>query len=247
MTTSLSDINNKNLQSFSSFYEKNETSQELIKQEVTLGVFGFEQSGKSTLINRFKNYKLLIEEDSGVLTFKRFQIQTNCGTFTVKSIEFPDKQYVFNEKDSEVYKKQMKNIQIAVILFDHTSIKSLHESMKILDELKQQREELPIIVAGNKIDSFQRTISRSHLKEQKIDELQNYFDISAISNYNLEKMFTKILRILTENEEIVLVSEANFKQHETHVDPKIYQQMELEEKFKKQLLQAEGKIENQHI
>ncbi|EWS74988.1 ADP-ribosylation factor family protein (macronuclear) [Tetrahymena thermophila SB210] len=241
MATSLSDINNKNLQSFSSFQE-NKSSQELIKQSFTLGVFGFEQSGKSTLINRFKGYKLLIEEDSGVLTFKRFQIQTNYGNFDIKSIEFPDKQYVFDEKNLNTYKQQMMNIQIAIILFDHTSIKSLHESMKILDEIKQQREELPIIVAGNKIDSFQRTISKQHLKEQKIDELKNYFDISAISNYNLEKMFTKLLRILTQNEEIVLVSGANFKQHELNVDPKIYQQMELEEKFKKQLLEAGGGV-----
>ncbi|KAL4512944.1 hypothetical protein ABPG72_017629 [Tetrahymena utriculariae] len=247
MATSLSDIYNNNQRFQSSFYESKLTSQELVIQQFTLGVFGFEQSGKSTLINRFKNYILIIDEDSGALTFKRFQIQTNLGTFTIKSIEFPDKQYVFNQKDLDAYNQQMKNIQIAIILFDHTSIKSLQESTKIMDEIKKQRKEMPIIVAGNKIDSFQRTISKPQLKEQNIDEIQNYFDISAISNYNLEKMFTKMLRILAQNEEIVLISEANFKQHEIHVDPKVYQQMELEEKFKQQLLQADDRTQNQHF
>lgn len=89
-------------------------------------------------------------------------------------------------------------IGVALVLFDFTSPLSVIEAVRIVNELRELRPTMPIIVAGNKIDSMEKKVWETHIASSRLKEKANeYFEISAIANFNLLKMFTVLLSLHT--------------------------------------------------
>jgi GTP-binding nuclear protein Ran len=71
-----------------------------------------------------------------------------------------------------------------------------------LGDLVRVCENIPIVLAGNKVDVKERKVKAKTITFHRKKNLQ-YYDISAKSNYNFEKPFLWLARKLTGNNSLV--------------------------------------------
>jgi|SaaInlStandDraft_5_1057022.scaffolds.fasta_scaffold02539_2 GTP-binding nuclear protein Ran len=154
-------------------------------------IFGDSGVGKTTFLKRhiidkyIKNYSATINNIEYELQF-----DNNNSLNIINDI---------SEQDDNI-----SNIDGAIIMFDVTcrlSYKNVKKWHKLIIS-KYGNDILPIILCGNKIDLVtKRKIKSSmievHKKSRKYKIL--YYDISAESNYNYEKIFFELLKLINKN------------------------------------------------
>ncbi|XP_028640888.1 GTP-binding nuclear protein Ran-like [Grammomys surdaster] len=85
--------------------------------------------------------------------------------------------------------------QCAIIIFDVTSIVSYKNVPNWHRDLVRVCENIPIVLCGNKVDIKDREMKAKSIVFHRKKNLQ-YYDISAKSNYNIEKPFLWLARKL---------------------------------------------------
>ena len=93
-----------------------------------------------------------------------------------------------------------------IAMFDLTSSKSY---LDLSTFLMKNKAEVPLIIVGNKCDVKDRKVSARHIAIHRRLNCP-YYDISSKSNYNFEKPFLHLARILTKTPDLCLMEEEYF-------------------------------------
>jgi GTP-binding nuclear protein Ran len=105
-----------------------------------------------------------------------------------------------------------------IAMFDVTNKLSMENTDKWISDVKNVCGDIPVILAGNKVDIADRKISPKQIREKLKSPSHNssiYLDISAKSNYNFEKPFLKLARRLTGKNDL------QFREFDAIVPPEV--------------------------
>ena len=92
----------------------------------------------------------------------------------------------------------------AIIMFDTTYRTSYKNVPHWYKEIVKVCDNIPTVLLGNKIDDVDRKVKPKNITFHRKKNLQ-YYDISAKSNYQIEKPFIYIMRKLTGNANLQLL------------------------------------------
>jgi len=92
----------------------------------------------------------------------------------------------------------------AIIFFDLTSRPTYKNVPKWHLELERVCGRIPMVLVGNKIDVHDRAVKAKNIVFHR-KKLIQYYDISAKSNYNIEKPFVSIMKQLVGDPGLVIV------------------------------------------
>ncbi|KAK2961231.1 putative GTP-binding nuclear protein spi1 [Blattamonas nauphoetae] len=96
--------------------------------------------------------------------------------------------------------------QCAILMFDVTSRDTYSNVDKWYRDLTRVCENIPIVLVANKVDSRDRKVRTKQVTFHRQKNLQ-YVEISAKSNYNIEKPYIMLLSKLADNPNVTLVRE----------------------------------------
>jgi GTP-binding nuclear protein Ran len=91
-----------------------------------------------------------------------------------------------------------------IIMFDVTSRITYRNVPNWYADARREHEHEPIVLVGNKCDIKDRAVKPRHINFHRKKNLQ-YYDVSAKSNYNIEKPFLHLLRVLLGNPNLTIV------------------------------------------
>ena len=97
----------------------------------------------------------------------------------------------------------------AILMFDVTSRMSYQEIPTWYTDVMRVTDHIPMVLAGNKVDVKDRKVQPQSIKFHEEKEIP-YYDISARSNYNIEKPFLALAQRLLKNEGLEFVREEPF-------------------------------------
>ena len=110
------------------------------------------------------------------------------------------------EKFSNTRYDYYKGAYCAIIMFDVTSCISYKNVTNWYNDLVRIYGNIPICLCGNKVEIPDRKVKAKKINFHRENKLQ-YYDISAKSNYNIEKPFLWIARNLIGDNELIFVEE----------------------------------------
>jgi len=114
--------------------------------------------------------------------------------------------------------------QCAIIMFDVTSRITYKNVPNWHRDIVRVCENIPIVLAGNKVDVKDRQVKAKNIQFHRKRHLQ-YYDLSARSNYNFEKPFLWLARRLTNQPNLQFVGQYA-KAPEIQIDAALIQQHE---------------------
>lgn len=117
--------------------------------------------------------------------------------------------------------------QCAIIMFDVTSRITYKNVPTWHKDLIRVCENIPIVLAGNKVDIKDRKVKAKAITFHRKKNLQ-YYDISAKSNYNFEKPFLWLARKLAGDQSLEFVAVPALEPPEVSMDPELLKQYEKE-------------------
>ncbi|CAF4689555.1 unnamed protein product [Rotaria sp. Silwood1] len=117
--------------------------------------------------------------------------------------------------------------QCAIIMFDVTSRMSYRNVPLWHKDIIRNCDNIPIVLCGNKIDAKNRKLKAKSITYHRKNNVQ-YYEISALSNYNLEKPFLLLAQKLTGNNNLQFVSQVPLLPPAIHLDPDILRENELQ-------------------
>lgn len=110
--------------------------------------------------------------------------------------------------------------QAAIIMFDVTARITYKNVPQWYKDLTRVCENIPIVLLGNKSDSKERTVKPQDITFHRKHNLQ-YFDISAKSNYNIERPFEYLLRKLVGDPTLKFTEAPALHPPTITIDPKL--------------------------
>ncbi|CAF1568391.1 unnamed protein product [Rotaria magnacalcarata] len=191
---------------------------------ILIGDFGV---GKTTFVKRYLTYDIenecLYRKSSPAYQLKFY---TNSG------------EIIFNVSDT-LGQERLRGIrdsyyiggQCAIIMFDLTSRVTYRNVPMWYADLARVCDNIPIVLCGNKADLKDRKLKAKSMIFHRKKNIQ-YYEISALSNYNLEKPFLWLAKKLTENDTLLFTSAVILRSPERDMDPELIQ------KYENELLQA---------
>jgi len=194
--------------------------------EFKLILVGAENVGKTTYRSRFLP---LSPPDSTTSDFTSMLLYSNCGPVNFKI-------YETSEEDSPIY----EDAQCAILMFDVCNRDSYKAIPKFYNAIKLNCKEIPIVLVGNKCDNSEaRTVKPKSITFHRKKNLQ-YYDLSALTNYHVEKPLIYLMRKLVGDPNLCLVEAPALKPTENMMT---YDQLkELEDETKNFVL-ATGEVE----
>lgn len=94
----------------------------------------------------------------------------------------------------------------AIIMFDVTSMISFKNVESWYNDIIKACGPIPIVLCGNKMDIPHKKVPNRNIIELMKKYSLTYFEISAKSNYNYEKPFLYLLRILLNNPNLQIIN-----------------------------------------
>jgi GTP-binding nuclear protein Ran len=119
------------------------------------------------------------------------------------------------------------NGQCGIIMFDVTSRITYKNVPNWHRDLVRVCENIPIVLCGNKVDVKERKVKAKTITFHRKKNLQ-YYDISAKSNYNIEKPFLWLARKLVGNAGLEFVASPALLPPEVTVDEAVLKEYEQE-------------------
>jgi GTP-binding nuclear protein Ran len=117
----------------------------------------------------------------------------------------------------------------AIIFFDVTSRGTYKNVPNWYRDVRHVCGNIPIVLCGNKVDMVkERQVKAKHITFHIKKKLQ-YFNISAKSNYNIEKPFLYLARVLLSNPSLEFVEAPAVQPPEIHIPETQRQQIEKEQ------------------
>jgi GTP-binding nuclear protein Ran len=101
----------------------------------------------------------------------------------------------------------------AILMFDLTKRESYAHLEQWYHDIVEVCGKIPIVLVGNKVDLVNRQVLPQEITFHREHSLQ-YYDVSAKSNFHLEKPFLWLARELTHNPHLAFVEEAAIVPHE---------------------------------
>lgn len=98
-------------------------------------------------------------------------------------------------------------------MFDVTSMTTYKSVPNWYRDLTRVCENIPIVLCGNKVDCKDRKVRARNITFHRKKNIQ-YYDISARSNYNIEKPFLYLARKLVSDPKLVFVAAPAVKPQE---------------------------------
>lgn len=152
--------------------------------------------GKTTFIRRHttgdfsKIYDATFES-----TEYKLQFHTNHGDVIFNILDTPGQNYQFEWN---------RNIDAAIVMFDITSQFSYKNAAKIMGNLRlTYGEDFPVVLCGNKIDCERDAkVEFSSITLHDDEKCIAYHNVSAKSNYNIEKPFLSVLRHFNDTDDV---------------------------------------------
>ncbi|CAF3801937.1 unnamed protein product [Rotaria sp. Silwood1] len=117
--------------------------------------------------------------------------------------------------------------QCAIIMFDVTSSITYKNIANWYNNLMRVCENIPIVLCGNKVDVNDGKLQAESIIFHRKHNM-NYYNISALSNYNFEKPFLWIAQKLTGIRELQFVNPINLSPPEIDINEEIVQKYEQE-------------------
>lgn len=90
----------------------------------------------------------------------------------------------------------------AIIMFDKTSRTSFNNVSKWIDLYIKVAPNTPIILCGTKCDIKDIKVKPNEIREVMVKYNIPYYDISSLTNYNFEKPFMALGKLLTKHEDL---------------------------------------------
>ena len=162
--------------------------------EVRIVLTGAASVGKSAYFARFLGGEEYESEIEGVGTgrMNKIPLATDQGMVTVSLWDGP------------ITDSVLLGAHGAILMFDVTSRSSYKDVANYHRDIVRATDYIPIVLCGNKVDCADRKVKARHITFHRKKNLQ-YYDISARSNYNIEKPLLFLLRKISQNPSLVLV------------------------------------------
>lgn len=157
--------------------------------KLKLIVLGDQFSGKSSILNRYKNN-----------VFMDYSVSTIGVDFVTKTIIKDDNEYIFNmwdtsgqEKFNSIITSYYRNILVALVVFDLSNTKSFLNIRKWLDNINCYcNNNIIIKLIGNKCDK-NIEVCREEITELCVEHKIKYIEVSAKGNINITKIFSSVI------------------------------------------------------
>lgn len=163
---------------------------------------------------------------SSGITVYPLRLNTNFGPFQA-AIWLLDQNLKSQLSESDL-KMYYADAEAAILMFDVTARQSYINIPEHYQALRNNTKlETAICLVGNKVDQMQRMVKAKHIVFHRKKNLQ-YYDMSAKSNYQIEKPFLWLIRYVTQNPEILLVEAPLLASPDVALDYARHQQTEAE-------------------
>lgn len=117
----------------------------------------------------------------------------------------------------------------AILFFDVTSQMTYKNVAKWHKDLQRVCENIPMVLVGNKVDVKDRKVKPKQIVFHRKKNMQ-YYEISAKSNYNIEKPFLYLMRKLTGDSELKIVEQPTYTIPDIQLDAETIRRLEEEAK-----------------
>jgi len=114
-------------------------------------------------------------------------------------------------KHTEIRAGLFKAAHCAIIMFDVTSRITYKALPNYYREIVQCCGQIPMVICGNKVDVKERKIRAKDITFHRKKNLQ-YYDISVRSNYNFEKPFLYLARVLVGDPNLIFVDPPEYSE-----------------------------------
>ena len=157
--------------------------------KLKLIVLGDQFSGKSSILNRYKNN-----------VFMDYSVSTIGVDFVTKTLIKDDNEYILNiwdtsgqEKFNSIITSYYRNIIVALLVFDLSKPESFLNLKKWLDNIACYCNSNVIVkLIGNKCDT-PIEVCHDDIKKLCVDYKIEYIEVSAKNNINIHEIFSSII------------------------------------------------------
>ena len=159
------------------------------KIKIKLIILGDEFSGKSSILNRYKNNQFILNNSSTIgVDFINSKIIHNNNEYTLHIWDTSGQ-----EKFNSIIISYYRNITAAVIVFDLSNIDSFNNIKKWFDNIEYYcNKDVTIKLIGNKCD-LPKKVNIQDINLLCRDYNIDYFEVSAKDNINIESIFNNIV------------------------------------------------------
>ena len=179
-------------------------------QQFKVVMIGDGGCGKTTFINRLNTG----EFEKRYIATMGVEVNFMDMPSSIGNINFSVWDTAGQEKYSGLKLTYYNNADAAIVFFDLTSMITFINVKQWITDFRSKCPGVPIILVGNKCDIRQRKVNRQTIDAfMHTDFIANnnnvtYFNISAKSNYNYDKPFLYLARILTNDNHLVFVEKS---------------------------------------
>jgi small GTP-binding protein len=157
--------------------------------KLKLIVLGDQYSGKSSILNRYKNN-----------VFMDYSVSTIGVDFVTKTIVKNDNEYILNiwdtsgqEKFNSIITSYYRNILVALVVFDLSNNESFLNVKKWLDNINCYcNSDIIVKLIGNKSDKNVE-VCRDAITDLCFDYKIKYIEVSAKENINITEIFSSVI------------------------------------------------------
>lgn len=161
-------------------------------------ILGDQNVGKSTLIKRFKREELI---DKYISTYSvdisKVGADTTSGPINLMFVE-----YAGDWIKSIGMESQLLPINLAVIMFDASNIRSYFNVCIWYSFVRKIYGDIPVILVCNKVDKGYKQMNDCEIHRSVGIP---YYNISAVGNFNIGRLFRAILRTATNNNKLEII------------------------------------------
>ena len=177
---------------------QNNDEENLSFKLITLGNAGV---GKTSILQRYLYDKFNINSESTIgieLSYKEIILENN-ESVTLKIIDTCGQ-----EKYRSLSKSYFKNTDGVLFVFDlsnNESFKEITDWIKLFNENHNGKEKVPKCLVGSKCD-LEKKVTDDKIKEVSQKYNLHYYETSAKDNFNINKLFEDMSKILYENKKL---------------------------------------------
>ncbi|XP_063900868.1 uncharacterized protein LOC135120493 [Zophobas morio] len=148
--------------------------------------------------------------------------QTNLGP-----VQFEVWDTAGQDKFSAVREGYFAGGECCIVMFDLTNRSTYNHSALWHQEVTRYCGNIPSVLCGNKVDLPAREVKPKHIDYHKKKKM-SYYDISAKSNFNMEKPFLALARVLANDNNLQFIATPALAPPEAFVDFNLIRQYEFE-------------------
>ena len=164
--------------------------------EFKIVIVGDSECGKTTFVNRHLTGEFGSEPTTCGFVFQPLRFKTNYGVVVFNIWD------ISGSVEDGLRDQYYDGANGMLLFFDVTNKDSYMNLESWFGEVEKVTGPIPTIVCGNKVDLKDRVVKpKSITFHRKHSSL--YYDISSKSNYNYEKPFLQLARLLTGHDDLV--------------------------------------------